>query len=145
MSSRPDRRRAPRARPEQAIQRTCADILARFVPKPPEGPFFTSINPVPAKSKAVAGISKAMGMRAGVPDLWMLQRGQSILVEFKADNGRLSTAQKTLREEIISAGGVVEVAKSAEEFLGILATYNIPCKLHKVDINSNGPFLQDFR
>lgn len=119
--------RRPVQRPEQAIQRQCALILQRFVPPPPEGPCWSAINPIPAKSAAVAGISKAMGMRAGVPDLLMIQQGRALFVEFKNRKGSLSAVQTAMRDEIEAAGGRFMVARDVEEFLSILRDAGIPC------------------
>lgn len=132
MSSVRQRTRAPRGNPEQALQRACAEVLARYVPKPPEGPAFTSINPVPAKSKAVAGVSKAMGLRAGWPDMHLLHQSRSIFIEFKADKGRVSPAQAAIHSEIEAVGGVVEIVRSLDEFLAVLAKHSIPCKVNSV-------------
>ncbi len=65
----PRPRRLPDA--EESLQRTVADYLALCVPVPPAGPWWTAVNPIPAKSRAAAGISKAMGLKAGTPDIVM--------------------------------------------------------------------------
>lgn len=126
MSSRPVVRNG---RPEEALQRACVDILTRFVPPPPKGPAWTAINPVAAKSKAVAGKSKAMGLRKGWPDLEMLFRGASIYVEFKAEKGRVDPSQIAVHEEIVAAGGTVLVVRTVDEFLNVLSAQEIPCRL----------------
>lgn len=128
----PQHRRRPRGRviqrPEQGLQIGCADLLRTAVPKPPDGPFWTAINPIPAKSKAVAGLSKAMGLRAGVTDFLLIFRGLPILIELKG-TGYPSKAQRELHEEIRAAGGVVYPAcRSILEFKQILTAQGIPCR-----------------
>lgn len=116
-------------RPEQGLQKACVEVLVKFVPPPPEGPFWSAVNPVPAKSKAVAGLSKAMGMKAGVPDLLMVWKGRVITVEFKAEKGgRVSEAQKERRDEIILAGGLWLEVRSVDQFIETLHMIGIPCR-----------------
>lgn len=119
--------RRPRKAPEAALQRACVEILDRFVPAPPDGPAWTAVNPVPAKSRAVAGLSKALGMRAGWPDLQLIWRGRAVTIEMKAGkDGRLSDAQKKLRTEITLAGGLWHEVRSVDEFLDFLDVLAIP-------------------
>ncbi len=110
-------------RPEQAIQRSCVDFLRQCAP---HGLAWTAINPVPAKSKAVAGISKAMGMQAGIPDLLMVWKGRAIFVEFKAPGGRLSPAQRDCQAGLMLAGALVHTVKSLDEFADFLQVLGIP-------------------
>jgi hypothetical protein len=97
------------------------------VPNSPEGPVWTAINPVSAKSKAVAGISKSMGLRKGWPDLHILHRGKSVFIEFKADKGRVSPEQQQLHTELATAGGFVGIVQSVDQFLDVLRFAGIPC------------------
>ena len=118
-----------RRRPEEITQRACVQLLQLAVPEPPSGPSWTAINPSPSKSKAVAGISKAMGLRPGVPDLLLVFRGRSIFVEFKAGNNALSENQQFMRKEIVTAGGIVEIARSLDDFVVILRKYHVPLNI----------------
>ncbi len=83
----------PHSAAEQSLQRTVADYLALCVPAPPSGPWWTAVNPIPAKSRAAAGISKAMGLQAGTPDIVLCWKGRLIGIELKAGRGRLIPAQ----------------------------------------------------
>ncbi len=76
---------------EQALQRAVADYLALCVLAPPAGPWWTAVNPIPAKSRAAAGISKAMGLKAGTPDLVLCWKGRLVGIELKAGRGRLTS------------------------------------------------------
>lgn len=52
-----------------------------------------------------AAILKAMGVRAGVPDLVLLgPNGQSCYVEFKADKGRLTESQEMFHAKLKALG-----------------------------------------
>jgi hypothetical protein len=112
-------------KPEYALQKTCVDYLARCVPQPPVGPAWTAINPVPSKSKAVAGQSKALGMVKGWPDLLMaLPGGCSVFVEFKAGAG-ISPEQKAVHHWLSQLGHPVYVITSLDEFRDCLAEQGI--------------------
>lgn len=113
-------------RPEQAIQRSCVDFLRMCAPR--EGFHYNAINPVPAKSKAVAGISKAMGLQPGTPDLLMVWKGRAIFVEFKAPGGRLSPAQRDCHAGLMLAGALVHTVTSLDDFIDFLSTIGIPLR-----------------
>lgn len=81
-----------RKAPEQQLQITIAQYLDLVLD--PEEVVWTAINPIPAKSKAVAGLSKAMGLKAGILDLCFWWAGKSALIELKAMSGTWSDAQK---------------------------------------------------
>lgn len=115
-----------RRHPEEALQRSIVQLL-RLCPAPPEGPSWNAVNPIPAKSKAAAGKSKAMGLRSGWPDLLLVWKGRAITIELKAGRGRTSPAQEELRREITLAGGVWAEVRSLEEFVGLLGSLGIPC------------------
>ena len=117
-------------RPEQALQRTCADYMRRCVPGPPEGPAWTAINPSPAKSKAEAGVSKAMGLNAGWPDWVMVWRGVAIFIEFKAPTkGPLSEVQRLCHASLHANGAMVRVADSFAQFQQWLNYDGIPTRV----------------
>ncbi len=73
---------------EQSLQRAVADYLTWCVPAPPSGPWWTAVNPIPAKSRAAAGISRAMGLKAGTPDIVLCWKGGLVGIEFKAEHDR---------------------------------------------------------
>lgn len=112
-------------RAEQTLQRDCIDFLRQCAP---DGLAWTAINPVPAKSKAVAGISKAMGMRAGIPDLLVVWKGRAIFVEFKAAGGSLSPAQRDCHAGLMLAGALVHTVKSLDEFIDFIITVGVPIR-----------------
>ncbi len=119
----------PHSDNEQSLQRTVADYLALCVPAPPSGPWWTAVNPIPAKSRAVAGISKAMGLRAGTPDIVMCWRGRLVGIELKAGRGRVSLAQIETHDAITLAGGVVTTCRTLHEVAAFLATPGAPSRV----------------
>ncbi len=122
-------RPCPRPTAEQSLQRTVADYLALCVPAPPSGPWWTAVNPIPAKSRAVAGISKSMGLRAGTPDIVMCWKGRLVGIELKAGRGRLSLAQIETHDAITLAGGVVTTCRTLDEVAALLATLGVPSRV----------------
>jgi hypothetical protein len=57
-----------------------------------------------------AAILKAMGVRAGVPDLLVIKNGRTFGLELKAEGGGATDAQRLAHEEMRSAGAEVVVA-----------------------------------
>ena len=114
---------------EQSLQRTAADYFVRCVPAPPTGPWWTAINPIPAKSRAAAGISKAMGLRAGTPDIVMCWKGRLVGIELKAGRGRMSPAQHEAHGAITLAGGVATTCRTLDEVAAFLATLGVPSRV----------------
>lgn len=112
--------------PEEDIQRICVEFLRRFVPPPPDGPAWTACNPVPAKSKAAAGKSKAMGMKPGVHDLILCWEGQFIGIEIKAPKGTVSPVQKAWHAELEAAGGHSYVIRDVAELSYLLREWGVP-------------------
>lgn len=122
--------RKPRSYPEQQLQIACVGVLTRLVP-PPEhgGPWWSALNPVPGKSKAVAGLSKAMGMKAGVPDMLLIHDQTFLFIEFKAAKGRIDPKQRDAMAAIEANGGAVEVCRSVSEFIETIRRHGIPCRV----------------
>ncbi len=121
----------PSLRPtaEELLHRTVADYLALCVPAPPSGPWWTAVNPIPAKSRAAAGISKAMGLRAGTPDFVLCWRGRLVGIELKAGRGRMSPAQLEAHDAIALAGGAVTTCRTLDEVAAFLATLGVPSRV----------------
>lgn len=116
-------------RPEQQLQRTCAEFMRTCVPPPPEGPSWNAINPSPAKSKAVAGVSKAMGLNPHWPDWDVVWRGKWFFIEFKAPGGRLSKEQRECHSWLRTNGAVVDIIDNFEAFQDVLSDHGIPTRV----------------
>ncbi len=63
---------------------------------------------------------KAMGYKAGWPDLQVVYRGRLICIELKSAKGRLSPAQKAMHERLTLAGALVYTARCIEQVEGFL-------------------------
>jgi hypothetical protein len=87
--------------------------------------FWTAINPIPSKSIIAAANSKAMGMKAGVPDILILHKGKTIWIEVKKEGGYLSRRQKEVHEQIAMAGGDVFTARSVDDVQELLQKWRI--------------------
>jgi hypothetical protein len=125
--------RKPIKRPEQALQRACVGLLQRFYDRPGCDFLWSAINPVPGKSIAAAAISKAMGMKAGMPDMIFIRSSFEHIVffiEFKAGKGQLSPAQKALKLLFGAFSPPIEVyeVRSIEQFVAALADEGIEPK-----------------
>ncbi len=94
------------------MQRAVAAYLAWCVPAPPDGPWWTAINPIPAKSRASAGVSKAMGLRAGTPDIVLCWKGRFVGIELK----------------VVLVGAVVTMCRTLDDVAAFLATLGVPSR-----------------
>mgnify|MGYP000023501536 CR=1 FL=1 len=110
---------------EQALQKAVAAYLRVAMPA---DAWWTAVNPIPAKSKAAAGLSKAMGMRAGVPDLVGVYQGRPWAIELKTGTGSPSRAQRLMHAEMRDAGVRTMVCRSVDEVWGFLDALSIPLK-----------------
>ncbi len=121
---------APRRRvgPEALLQIQIVKWMRRAFFPPPEGPYWSAINPVPHKSFTVAQRSKAMGMRAGIADLLLVWKGRAIAPELKDKKGGLSASQLVFRREFTLAGGLTFEVKSLEEFKLMIEVIGIPTR-----------------
>lgn len=102
---------------EQTVQRAIVKYLRHALPA---DVWWTAVNPVPSKSKAVAGMSKAMGLRAGAPDFVFCIKGRFVGIEVKAPTGSMSSEQRAARKQITLSGGVFHTVRSLVEVDGIM-------------------------
>lgn len=121
MTTKPRRRR-----PEAALQKAVVEFLYAALP---EDAWFTAINALPMKGIVAGVVMKAMGQRAGVPDILIIHKGRACWVELKAPKGTLSNIQCETAADLIVAGchGPV-TCRSVGEVAMALAEWNIPCK-----------------
>ena len=109
-------------RPEEQIQRAVVSHLkARSMP----GVFFFHPANGGRRTKAEAGIFKALGVRAGVPDLIVVYRAQIFGLELKADSGRLTPIQRQALNDMEVAGARTAVAHSLDEALVTLECWGV--------------------
>ena len=115
----------PRSAPEQTLQRAVAAYLDAALPS---DAVWTAINPVPAKSRAAAGISKAMGLKAGFLDLLILWRTNAYLIELKAKGGRVSPDQVVMIRRLSDAGAHCAVCHEMDDVIDHLNAWGFPLK-----------------
>lgn len=115
-------------RTEDAIQRSMCQWLETCVPPPPEGPFWTAVNPLPAKRKAQAGVSKAMGLKAGTPDLIFCIDGRFVGIEVKCPAKYLSPVQRGVHSSIQMSKGVTYTVRSIDDLEGFLKGLGVPMR-----------------
>lgn len=124
---------------EDVLQRSMVEWLELCVPPPPEGPWWTAVNPVPAKSKAVAGVSRALGMKAGTPDLifcihhqleigWTHPPGRFVGIEVKPPGKYLTPRQRKTHTAITLSGGITYTVHSIDELEGFLRGLDVPIR-----------------
>jgi len=112
----------PRANPEQSLQRAVATYLARVLAAPT---FFTAIGHG-GGGKLRGAILKGMGMRAGVPDLLIIDRGKCLWIELKAGKGALSPEQVAVHQWLVAAGASVVVCRSIDDVRDRLEVWGVP-------------------
>ncbi len=65
----------------------------------------------------VAGKLRAMGTRAGMPDMMLLRQGQLYGLELKREGGRVSEAQRATLADLEASGATVAVAYGLDDAL----------------------------
>lgn len=114
---------------EQLIQKSITDFMDRCVPNAGQGgPEWTAVNPVPSKSRAAAGKSKAMGLKKSWPDIALIWRGRPVLVEVKRPGAPVPRDQRELHERLTAAGALVHVVRSLDEYAHLISTLGIPMR-----------------
>ncbi|WP_367159924.1 VRR-NUC domain-containing protein [Kozakia baliensis] len=71
---------------------------------------------------------KKRGCLPGWPDVQILYRGRSILIELKSQRGSLSPAQREMHERIEGAGGDVAVCRTVDGVLAYLRCCGVPLR-----------------
>ena len=110
------------SRPEQQIQRAVFEHLAVraastvFAFHPANGGWRTRVE---------AAILKAMGVKAGVPDIIAIKGGQCYALELKAADGRLTPVQRDAHAAPVAAGATLELAYGLDEALARLEAWGL--------------------
>lgn len=79
-----------------------------------------------ARAKVTGAILRAMGVKAGVPDLMFLIGGRRPhFLELKRETGRTSLDQQGVHREMRQAGAVVEVAYGFDDAMKILQRWGV--------------------
>lgn len=80
------------------------------------------------RTKAEAGIFKAMGVKAGFPDIGILYLGRCFLIELKKPGEKPDMQQLAVHAQLRAAGCMVSVATNIDEVMAALAEFKIPTK-----------------
>ena len=112
---------------EHALQVAVAHMLA--VVLDPAQTFWTALDHGAGKmTRASAGLRKARGVKAGLPDFIILAEHMLLGIELKVDKGRLSPAQVETGHHWLSLGHDCVVARSLEDVQEILEAWEIPMR-----------------
>lgn len=116
--------REGRRHDEDELQKTTVDLLRKLA-KP--SVYWTAINPGGNKlSRATAGRFKAMGVRAGCPDLsFVLEDGKAAFIELKSGTGRLSEAQGEFQSWCIRQGVPFAIVTDMDQALAVLNHWRV--------------------
>ncbi len=113
-----------RARPEQALQQQVAQYLTYAL----GGSAWFTCFPSGGGGLMRGKILRGMGLKAGVPDILILDGGRTLWIELKAKRGYLSPVQIETIKAIHHAGGIVDICRSLDEVIAFLELYGVPLK-----------------
>lgn len=112
-------------RAEEQLQRAVVDLLALYEQR--DWLAFCHVGNGEWRHKATGGRLKAMGVRAGVPDLLVwIRGGRAIGIELKAGRGTLSAEQMYWHARVASLGHRVHVCRSVDEVEAVLRAEGVP-------------------
>jgi hypothetical protein len=112
-------------RPEEQLQRAVVQLLALHAARGLLA--FAHVPNGGRRTRAEAGVLRAMGTMPGVPDLLLwLPGGASFAIELKAGKGALSNAQSVWHSTLASLGHRVYVARSIDDVERALRAEGVP-------------------
>lgn len=107
---------------EEAIHRAVvAHVAVRALP----GVVYWHTPNGEARGAGLGGKLKALGTRAGMPDLMLLCCGGLYALELKRDGGRLTDHQRRTLSDLEAAGAVTAVAYGVDDALGRLTSWGL--------------------
>jgi len=120
-------RRKPVDREEQDFQIAVVNLLTlALLP----GTMFFHVPNGGKRNRIEAAILKAMGVKAGFPDLGILHLGRLFTMEAKRrKGGKLSKAQQDCHEELRAAGVPVVEIRTVDDVLRALVAWSIPTRI----------------
>ena len=114
-----------RAGPEEQLQRSIVQFLRVALPDR-LGVFWYAVpGHRGTRKRFEMGILKAMGVRAGVPDLAFIHDGRAFFIELKAERGALTKSQKETIPRLRAAGAETFVCRSVEDVQRVLRSQGI--------------------
>jgi hypothetical protein len=109
-------------RPEDEIQRS---VIAHFAARGVRDAFVFAVPNGGVRSPIEAAIMRGLGTRAGVPDLFMVHRGEVFCIELKSEDGRATDAQWQAIEDLRTAGAHAEVCYGLDRALAVLEGWGL--------------------
>ena len=113
-----------RRNPEEQLHRAVARFLDVALPEDA----WWSTFPSGGGGKIRGARLKAMGLKAGVPDILIIWRGEAFWIELKAKGGRVSSAQWETRTAIARAGSHVGFVYGVDEVDSLLRAFGVPLR-----------------
>lgn len=109
---------------EESFQRSVAEYLDLVLP---QHAFWFHVPSGGKRSKAEAGIFKAMGAKAGIPDICIIYKGRAHFIELKAPRSYLSKQQRETMRLLNTAGAFVWIkeVRSLVDVEGILDVWGL--------------------
>lgn len=104
-------------RPEAALQRTIAAYLGWALAPPA---YWSAIGHG-GGGQMRGRILKGMGVKAGIPDLFIWHDGHTYAVEIKAEKGRVSGPQDIAHAALLAAGVHIAVIRSLDDLKAYIA------------------------
>jgi hypothetical protein len=112
-----------RKQPERALQVSLIEHL-RWRVRP--GTWWTHFPSGGRRSRITGALLKAMGTRAGVPDLLFVSCGRLFGLELKnGTKGRLSDSQVETHADMRAAGATIGTAGTLDEALNLLTEWGV--------------------
>ena len=110
-----------RGAPEQALQRAVGELLNFCL----GGLAWWTHFPAGGGGELRGRILKGMGLKAGVPDILILDAGRAYWLELKAKRGWVSQVQRECHNALGRAGCSVAIIKDANEVIPQLQAWGI--------------------
>ena len=84
------------------------------------------------RSPRTAGLLKRMGVKAGVPDLFVFAPGIVVALELKAGKGRATETQEAMLDRLNECGVHTAICKSIEQVEQALRFAGVPLRVKEV-------------
>ena len=113
-------------RPEEMLQKAVAQFLDLALL--PGAVYFHVPNQRGTRKRWENALLKALGVKAGIPDIVVVYAARAFFIELKAPGRLASKIQKDMHAQLGDAGCPVAVCKTLPEVEGVLAAWEIPMR-----------------
>lgn len=120
-----ERPRVPRQHPEDDLQRSIVEYFRWSLPD--DAVYFAVPNGGKRHAKEAARMV-GLGVRAGIPDLCVIWRGQAYFVELKAARGVLSEHQRQMHRKLSYSGAPVMTCRTLACVEHSLREHGVPLR-----------------